>query len=114
MCSIHELLLLGDIMITYRIRTQVCQWETLYSISSNYLPYRNDVRHSLTPVLWKDETEDEVVVLEEINVDIDGGANCGQKTGQITRAFWNRTFYMYLYKSVVQHCSSMPFLRKLK
>ena len=73
----------------------VCQLETLYLISFNYvLPYRDDVRHSLTPVLWKDETEDEAVVLEEINVDIDGGANRGQKTGQITRAFWNRTFYI--------------------
>ena len=65
--------------------------ETLYQLSLNYLPSEHNVGNSLTPVLWKDETEHEVAMLEEVDVDIDGGAYGGQKTGQITRAFWNRT-----------------------
>ena len=48
--------------------------ETLYQRSLNYLPSKHDVRNSLTPVPWKDETEYEVAMLEEVDVDIDGGA----------------------------------------
>ena len=64
--------------------------ETLYLLSLNYLPSKHHVWNSLTLVLWKDETEYEVAMLEEVDVDIDGGANGSQKTGQITRAFWKQ------------------------
>ena len=64
--------------------------ETLYQLSDNYLPSKHNIGNSLTPVLWKDETEYKVAMLEEVDVDIDGRAYGGQKTRQIARAFWNR------------------------
>ena len=41
----------------------------------------------MTPVFWKDEAEDKVPMLEEVDVDIDGRAHIGQQTGHVTRAF---------------------------
>ena len=46
----------------------------------------------MTPVFWKDEAEDKVPMLEEVDVDIDGRAHIGQQTGHVTRAFCNIAF----------------------
>ena len=60
--------------------------ETSWKIIFN-LPCKKNIWNSLTPFFWKDEAEDKVPMLEEVDVDIDGRAHIGQQTGHVTRAF---------------------------
>ena len=38
-------------------------------------------------VPWHHEAEDKVAMLEEVDVDIDGRADCGQQAGQVACTF---------------------------